>query len=85
MRFRENFFGFLEEVVREEEEEDEVVGLGVGLASPLFWVEVELVAMVAREEGILEVLLWTLLSGEMRMRGVEKRGLVAGERVKKWE
>lgn len=62
LRFSENFFGFVEDF----EDEGEMTG---GLASPLFWVE--LVATVARDEGMLEVLLWVLLSGEIRIRGVE--------------
>lgn len=42
---------------------------GLVSISPLLWVE--LVAAVAREEGMLEVLLWLLLSGEIKMSGVE--------------
>jgi hypothetical protein len=62
-RLRENFLGFVDFVKR--------VNGEVGLASPLLWVES--VATVAREEGILELLLWGLLSGEIRIRGVEYR------------
>lgn len=61
-RFKENFFGLSEDF----EDSGDTPG---GLASPLFWVE--LVATVARDDGMLEVLLWVLLSGEMRTRGVE--------------
>lgn len=43
LRLRENFFGFAA-----------VLEVG-GLASPLFWAE--LVAVLARDDGILEVLL----------------------------
>lgn len=59
-RFKENFLGladFLEEEEAEVVEVGEIMGESAsrGLASPLFCVE--LVATVAREEGMLEVLL----------------------------
>lgn len=48
LRFKENFFGLSEDF----EDKGDTTG---GLASPLFWVE--LVATVARDDGMLEVLL----------------------------
>lgn len=43
---------------------------------PLLWEE--FVTMVVRDEGMLELLLWVLLPGDTRRRGVEKRWSALG-------
>ena len=58
-KLRENFLGLVDFVKGAKDDTG-------GLASPLLWVET-----VAMDEGMLDILLCVLVSGEMRMRGVE--------------